>query len=682
MALLRKLLYPPTSQAGIAVKTKSKTMKYRLNCTRLMIMATVGMLSVSAFSAEAGAFRKSSRPTLTGQYIVILKGQEVTADVDEKINRMAARWNARVGERWNRAVHGFVAQMSEADAVALAQDPAVALVEEDGIVTINTTQSNPTWGLDRIDQTSLPLSASYTYDTTGQGVTAYIIDTGILASHTDFGGRVSGGYTAISDVSGTTDCHGHGTHVAGTVGGSLYGVAKGVSLVPVRVLDCQGSGASSGVIAGLNWIIANKKLPAVANMSLGGGASSALDTAVQNAIAAGVTVVVAAGNSNTDACNGSPARAPAALTVGATTNTDARASYSNYGTCLDLFAPGSNILSAYYSSNTATANFSGTSMASPHVAGVAALYLAANPGAAPSAVATAIVQNATPDKVTSAGAGSLNRLLYSGFIKAGPTDTTPPAVNLTAPTAATTLTGTVILAASASDPGGSGVAKVEFFVDNASVGMDTSSPYALSWNSASVTNGSHIFFASATDVAGNPGNSSVVNATTANNTTPPTCATASQLLANQGFESGPTVAWTASAGVIDNSTSTPARSGRWKAWMNGYGRSYTETLYQRVTIPADACSASVKFWLRIATNEPASAAAVDTLTLTVRSTTGTILRTLATYSNKDKSSGYVQKNFNLAPFKGQTVSIQFTGVENSSRATSFLIDDTDLAIVR
>jgi serine protease len=294
-------------------------------------------------------------------------------------------------------------------------------------MTVVASQPNATWGLDRIDQRNLPLNATYNYDTNAVNVDVYIIDTGIRAAHVEFGGRVTNGYTAVSDGNGTNDCNGHGTHVAATVGGSIYGVAKSVELHPVRVLGCNGSGSTSGVIAGVNWVAANHSTPAVANMSLGGGASTALDDAVRSAIASGVTFAIAAGNSNANACNSSPARVAEALTVGSTTSTDARSSFSNFGLCLDLFAPGSSITSAWHTSNTATNTISGTSMAAPHVAGVAALYLAVNPSASPSAVHAAVVNNATPNKVTGAGSGSPNRLLYSLFSAAPPTDLPPTA---------------------------------------------------------------------------------------------------------------------------------------------------------------------------------------------------------------------------------------------------------------
>lgn len=348
---------------------------------------------------------------LTDRYIVMFRDdvQNPSAVTDQLI----AQVGGTVHYRYAHAIRGFAATLPAAAVAGIRNNPMVSLVEADGIMSTTATQSNATWGLDRIDQRDLPLSTTYTYNQSGAGVTAYIIDTGIRYSHNEFGGRASFGFDTFGGTG--DDCNGHGTHVAGTVGGTAYGVAKTVALKAVRVLNCRGSGTTSGVIAGVDWVTANRVLPAVANMSLGGSASTSLDNAVNNAVAAGVTFAVAAGNSNANACNYSPARAASALTVGATTTSDARASYSNYGSCLDLFAPGSSITSAWSTSNTATNTISGTSMASPHVAGVAALYLETNPSASASSVNSAITSNATTGKVTNAGSGSPNRLLYSLF---------------------------------------------------------------------------------------------------------------------------------------------------------------------------------------------------------------------------------------------------------------------------
>lgn len=321
----------------------------------------------------------------------------------------------RIFFTYENVFNGVAVSLPEAAMNGLKNRPGIELIESDGEVTTQGTQSGATWGLDRVDQRSLPLSGTYTDNVSGSGVDAYIIDTGILSSHTEFSGRMATGYTSVTDGRGTEDCNGHGTHVAGTVGGATYGVAKSVTLIPVRVLNCAGSGSWSGVIAGMDWVVSHHAVgkAAVANMSLGGGASNTVDAAVQRMITDGVVVAVAAGNDNRDACNFSPARAPGALTVGATTSTDARAWYSNFGKCLDLFAPGSGITSAWHTSTMALNTISGTSMASPHVAGVAALILQETPGASVSTVNSTVTGRATLNKVTSAGRGSPNRLLYS-----------------------------------------------------------------------------------------------------------------------------------------------------------------------------------------------------------------------------------------------------------------------------
>jgi subtilisin family serine protease len=369
--------------------------------------------------------------------------------------------------------------------------------------------------------------------------------------------------------------------VAGTVGGSTWGVAKNVTLVAVRVLDSSGNGTNSGVIAGVDFVTSNHQAgqPAVANMSLGGGASSALDTAVTNAVNDGVTFAVAAGNESQDACNVSPARAAAAITVGSTTTSDARSSFSNFGTCVDIFAPGSSITSAWRTSDTATNTISGTSMASPHVAGVAALFLETNPTASPATVTAAIINSSTPNKVTGAGTGSPNRLLFS-LLTGGPTPTPTP-----------------------------------------------------------------------TPVPG------------------------AELLLNRGFESG-AVNWTATAGVITNSTGQTPRTGSFYAWLNGYGVTHTDSLFQQITIPSGVNSATLSFWLKINSAETTTTTVFDRLQVQIRNSSNTVLTTLATYSNLNKTTGYTLQTFDLSAFRGQTIRIYFLGTEDSSLQTSFVIDDT------
>ena len=359
--------------------------------------------NATAFASDVGV--------IPGRFMVTLKDGVSPSAV-------AAEHGVSADYVYTHALNGFAGSMSEAARAGLLADARVSRVEPDGIATAWTTQSNATWGLDRIDQRSLPLSGTYSYTNTGSGVTAYIIDTGIEISHPDLGGRARVGYDAIGDGQNGVDCNGHGTHVSGTVGGTTWGVAKAVSLVAVRVLNCSGSGTWSGVVAGIDWVVGNHASgPAVSNMSLGGGASTTVDDAVKRMIADGVASAVAAGNGNQagiaqDACKYSPARVPEAMTIGATTKTDAKTSWSNYGNCVDWFAPGSGITSDWLNGGTNT--ISGTSMATPHTAGVAALYLQSNPSASPQAVRDALYANTTKGIVTSSKTVN-NHLLFTNY---------------------------------------------------------------------------------------------------------------------------------------------------------------------------------------------------------------------------------------------------------------------------
>ena len=390
--------------------------------------------SVSTPSA-APALRKSPetrsgrREIIPGRYVVVLRPGH-----GARLPRVAARAGtdgATVTQRFTHTIHGFAAHMSAAAARSLSHDPAVAYVEPDQRFHATGTQSDPIWNLDRIDQRSRTGNHRYAYDTTGAGVTAYVIDSGIRRTHHQIAGRVGSGFTAVKDGRGTRDCFGHGTHVAGTIGGKTFGVAKGVRLVPVRVLGCKGGGTLSGIISGVDWVTAQHQgtKPAVANMSLGGGSSRALDNAVRRSVFDGVTYVVAAGNDSDSACAYSPADTGSAITVGATNARDARASFSNRGGCVDLFAPGVGVKSAGITSDSATAVHDGTSMATPHVAGVAALYLQAHPAATPAEVSDAIDDATTKGVLTSLGSGSPDRLLYSLVDRVAPDPVLPPADN-------------------------------------------------------------------------------------------------------------------------------------------------------------------------------------------------------------------------------------------------------------
>ena len=548
---------------------------------RLAVSLLVLVCSLPLFAEpKKGEIRRANKK-IPDQYIVVLEPrvEDVEAVADDLVRSNRGRRN----QVYKRALKGFAATLSEGAAKKIAEDPRVAYVEEDAEISIQATQSGATWGLDRIDQRDLPLNSTYNYNTTASNVKVYIIDTGIRRTHTQFGGRAIDGYDAVDGTLPAADCNGHGTHVAGTVGGSTYGVAKGVTLVAVRVLNCQGSGTNSGVIAGIDWVTGNHSAgqPAVANMSLGGGASSAIDDAVRRSIADGVTYAIASGNSNVDACSSSPARVAEAITVNSSTSSDARSSFSNYGSCTDIFAPGSSITSAWYSSDTATNTISGTSMATPHVAGVAALYLAGNPTASPATVWAAIRDSATLNKITSAGSGSPNRLLYSLL-----GTSTPP---------------------------------------------------------------------------------------------PPPPPTGSQLLLNPGFESGP-VNWTTTSAVIDSSTGQPARTGSWKAWMCGYGTTRTDYAYQQVTIPSTATSATLSFYIRITSSETTTVTAYDRMSVQILNSSGSVLQTLATYSNLNENTSYVLRSFDVTAYRGQTIRVRFYATEDSSLATSFVVDDTALNV--
>ncbi len=387
-------------------------MKRASRGTALVLAAAALVLTLAASGSAAPAAR--------GTYIVVLKG--ASAPAGAIANEQAQRFGGRVDFVYTHALRGFAITLPDAAANGLAHDPRVASVEADSVYTTDTTQAGATWGLDRIDQRARPTDGLFHYTSTGAGVTAYIIDTGIRYSHSEFSGRAVSGYDAVTAGGDAADCNGHGTHVSGTVGGATYGVAKDVRLVAVRVLNCSGSGTTAQVVAGIDWVTGNHQAgePAVANMSLGGSASTAIDTAVRNSIADGVAYSIAAGNGflgifAQNACSTSPARVTEAMTVSAIDSSDRKPSWANVGTCVDWFAPGVSVTSAWYTSDTATNTISGTSMATPHTTGVAALYLQGNPAATPSQVQEALRAATTKGSVVSPGTGSPNALLFTSY---------------------------------------------------------------------------------------------------------------------------------------------------------------------------------------------------------------------------------------------------------------------------
>lgn len=376
------------------------------------LMGSLTALPAHAAPAEGTVLAAGSPTAVKDSYIVTLKKDAGLRASTPQGKKLISGYGGSVRTTFRSALNGFTATLSATEARRLAADPKVASVEQNQRVRVQATQTNAPWGLDRIDQAARPLNGTYTYpDSAGSGVTAFVIDTGVRVSHSQLTGRASNGYDAIEGDTVAQDGNGHGTHVATTIAGSTYGVAKKARIVAVRVLDNNGSGTTAGVIAGVDWVTRNHSGPSVANMSLGGGASTTLDNAVRNSIASGVTYAVAAGNSGVNASSSSPARVTQAITVGATSNTDAKASWSNFGSVLDLFAPGVSITAGWHTGDSATNTISGTSMAAPHVAGAAAVYLSSRPTATPAQVSTALVNGATNSVVTTPGSGSPNKLL-------------------------------------------------------------------------------------------------------------------------------------------------------------------------------------------------------------------------------------------------------------------------------
>lgn len=658
----------------------------------LVLASAAGTLALAQESESDSLFlplvaggEDSSAPDdvgiVPGRYIVLLEPSQVRdGERDDEVVSAAARANrlmtvygGNVHYVYEEALQGMAISLPDAQAAALAQDPSVASVEPDREIWVEGSEAAVSWGLDRIDQRDLPGDGRYIYGASGSGVHAYVIDTGIRTTHVEFAGRIGAGMTAIRDGRGVEDCHGHGTHIAGTVGGSTYGVAKGVTLHPVRVLNCDGRGYVSSVLAGIDWVTAHQashRQPAVVNMSLGGSPSSSMDRAIRNATQAGVTFVVAAGNSNRNACDYSPAREASAITVGASTQSDARAYFSNYGSCLDIFAPGYSILSAVASSDTAAGYGSGTSMAAPHVAGAAALYLETNPIAWPWTVEDVLTDQASAGRIASPGPGSPNLLLYTSFISTGPppaTSTptnTPTATNTPLPTSTPTVTSTPTSTNTPGPPTDTPTATSTPTTTN------TPTPTATPTNTPTSTN---------TPVPPTPTATSTPTSTPTNTPTPDPSA-CGERIANGGFEEG--VAPWVERSSRDNAivcdaarcgVDVPVHSGSHAAWLGGSPSEESE-VEQTLWLPAGK-PATLTFWYRISSGDRCG---YDYASVHVRSN-GQLTR-LTRYSMCYRTNSYawLSTSLDLSAYAGQEIGLLFRGDNDSRNASSFFVDDVSV----
>ncbi|SES21233.1 S8 family serine peptidase [Actinokineospora terrae] len=605
----------------------------------LSMAVVVGLVSVTPVAAAE----------MSSSYVVVLKDGRAPA----------AKYSAR--QTFHHAVNGFSTDLTPRQAQALAADPAVAHVQPNKRIRADTTQTYPpSWGLDRIDQRDGDLDDAYTYSTTASNVTAYVIDTGVYTANTDFGGRATWGTNTSGDGQ-DADCHGHGTHVAGTIGGTRHGVAKGVNVVAVKVLDCNGNGTTETVAAGIDWVIAHHTSgPAVANLSLGGEADPVLDAAIRRLIADGITTTVSAGNSGADACLQSPARTAEAITVGSTSEGDARSSFSNTGTCVDLFAPGESITSAWKSYPDSTNTLSGTSMAAPHVAGAAALLLAVDPATTPAQVAAHLVLDATPGKITDAGTDSPNRLVVVG------TGSRPGYPIVANPGYRAQRTGTPMTIQVTATGG--------------------TAPYT--WSATGLPTGTSIG-ASTGLISGTPTQTLVNSPVTvsakdsANRATavrflvtvvPPgwACPSGGQKLANPGFESGDTVWWTSGYYVDRWSGVNAPRTGSWAVKIPAFTAFGNHAAPEDVRIPQECAWSTLTFWVKVTYQ----GAKDDWDKLHVRIDG----KTLATVLGKTAPAGYQQYTVDLAGYAGKTVRIWFTTWGDTANITDFVLDDVAVTL--